>query len=281
MDKEFFRFIKIYPQEYIDTYPTQLGMQWIKGQSCKNIIKDCYILHIVVDGRGYFKTSEKNYKLSQNQAFLIKPGKMVTYYADSKNPWSYFWIGFNGKGVEKMFQERNIDVNNEIFLLSDVEKIKEIIKPVFIDINRLGKECETKTLGLKEAGIAFLALDEFFNQVSKDKTDANCDIFVKTCDYINLKIRTVTVTSVCEEFFLNRTALFRIFKDKYQISPQQYIIKCRMTYAMELVRNTNIAFKNIAIYSGYSEYERFSRAFKNYFNESPKEVRRKRMLGEI
>lgn len=40
--------------------------------------------------------------LSAGDAFLIPPAEVTYYQADEREPWSYAWVGFDGKAVPEI-----------------------------------------------------------------------------------------------------------------------------------------------------------------------------------
>lgn len=53
-----------------------------------------WLIHFVESGFGIFKINEKEYSVGPGEMFVIPPFLETYYEADSKNPWSYIWIGF-------------------------------------------------------------------------------------------------------------------------------------------------------------------------------------------
>lgn len=62
------------------------------------------------------------------------------------------------------------------------------------------------------------------------------------------------------------------FKEKYGVTPHEYLTKLRMDYAMVLLTNYGKALKinEISELCGYHDSLYFSRQFKNFYNSSPK-----------
>ena len=59
-------------------------------------IRNHYLIHYVITGKGYFKVHGKTYELKSGDCFLVYPNQEILYYADQKDPWVYCWIGFSG-----------------------------------------------------------------------------------------------------------------------------------------------------------------------------------------
>lgn len=272
MKKEFFKYNSLYESRVIDVYPTQFGWQYWKTSNNKNIIKDFYALHIILDGKGTFKEHGTSHDLKQGQAFLVRPGQLVSYSVDPSEPWEYIWIGFNGSDVEKLFEQEGIGGNQTVFNLKKIEVFKKILSPLFFKNGSEFFEWQENNLQLQS--FCFACLNEFFKQVEKNELEKkNKSVFDEICKYVLLNCDTVLVNTLCEKFAMSRANLFKIFKKKMDISPQQYIMKCKMERARKLIVETDLPFKVIAHSLGYSEYERFSKVYKKYFNLSPSSFR--------
>ena len=68
-------------------------------------VRENYVIHVVTDGRGRFFTGTQQAELSRGQMFIIYPGEESVYEADSEDPWTYMWIGFNGHMAETVVRE--------------------------------------------------------------------------------------------------------------------------------------------------------------------------------
>ena len=55
-----------------------------------------YVLIYCMDGEGWFKLEEQEYKVRANQFFILPPNRPHTYGADKDNPWTIYWIHFTG-----------------------------------------------------------------------------------------------------------------------------------------------------------------------------------------
>ena len=64
--------------------------QWGPG------IRDHYLIHHVVAGKGYYTVGGQTFTLSAGDTFLVYPLTEITYHADQNEPWEYYWVGFSG-----------------------------------------------------------------------------------------------------------------------------------------------------------------------------------------
>lgn len=68
-------------------------------------IRSQYLLHFITKGKGQFCVEGKTYPLKANQVFLIQPNITTYYSADTKDPWAYIWVGFDGSDARKILQD--------------------------------------------------------------------------------------------------------------------------------------------------------------------------------
>lgn len=81
----------------------------------------------------------------------------------------------------------------------------------------------------------------------------------------------LTISKIAGESFMSEVYFRRIFKEKYGVSPQKYIIRLRLQYAKELISTGYYSLKEIALMSGYTDYKYFSTEFKKQVGVSPSE----------
>ena len=60
-------------------------------------VRQCYIIHYIISGKGTFTCGKKTYTLTAGQSFLICPEQVVQYAPDENEPWEYVWVDFVGE----------------------------------------------------------------------------------------------------------------------------------------------------------------------------------------
>ena len=56
-------------------------------------------LFYCVDGYGWYKIGDKQYKVSPNQFFILPQNTEHAYGSQENNPWSIYWVHFGGEGL--------------------------------------------------------------------------------------------------------------------------------------------------------------------------------------
>ena len=80
---------------------------WHQRQSRRRFgpgVRDHYILHYVLSGKGVYTCEGETYPVGRQEVFLIRPGERICYEADAHTPWAYAWIGFEGEGAERLLR---------------------------------------------------------------------------------------------------------------------------------------------------------------------------------
>ena len=208
-------------------------------------IRNYYLIHYIESGKGVFKNDRGEYSLKGGDAFLIRPGEVTTYTADSKNPWSYIWIGFTGN------------------MSSHFDEISDVFRP---DGN-IFTETKTYSDSLIEERLVSTLFRLYCNLF---EDSASPDYVNKVIGFIKSRyMEEIRIEEIAHSLNLNRKYLSRIFKAKTGITMQEYLINKRLTEAQKLLeKGYNVG--EAATLCGYTDTFAFSKAFKSRFGKPPK-----------
>lgn len=224
-------------------------------------VRDYFLIHYILEGKGSFKNCHGEYRLCKNDGFLIYPDEVTYYEADSKEPWEYVWIGFRGNKSIELLENIGLTQKNPIFhSYSCFEVFKEIEK-----CNNI--ECD------KQLHILSL-LYRFFSMMTRKQNDSPKTYASKAVSYISSNISDkLRVADISALLGIDRKYFCQVFKDEYKISPQQYILNKRIEMAKSLLSDTNLSIKEISMSVGYSDQLSFSKIFKKHTGYSPYEYK--------
>ena len=82
-----------------------------------------------------------------------------------------------------------------------------------------------------------------------------------------------TVKDLCEKLNYSRMQLNRLFNMYLNMSPHEYLIDYKLSYAQNLLRNSDLKLVDIAMATGYATLAQFNTNFKKKFGLTPKEYR--------
>ena len=77
------------------------------------------------------------------------------------------------------------------------------------------------------------------------------------------------ISKLCEACGISESYLKRLFREKYGVSPKQYLIRLKINHACELLRLGRYTVTQVAEQCGFSDVYFFSRQFKEYMGITP------------
>ena len=83
------------------------------------------------------------------------------------------------------------------------------------------------------------------------------------------------IKDIARDVQLSVTHLHDLFRTHFNISPLQYLLKVRLSYACQKLTVSTDPIKRIADECGFSNANSFSRSFKQHKNLTPDQFRQK------
>lgn len=230
-------------------------------------IRDSYIFHVCTKGKGTFYSGESSYAIETGQGFLIRPDRLTFYQADETEPWSYVWVAIAGSDIERYFQLIGTSPDHPVFTCPDPEKAKKYVLDM-IAHHKMSLQNEIYIQGVLLQFLALLVEGSDYKTKSRKKI---ADVYVsQAISYIYKNYQNpISVQEIADFLSLNRSYLTELFLKTVHLSPQQFLVKYRMTKACELLQNTSLPIEHIAYSCGYCSTFSFSKAFRKVNGISP------------
>ena len=86
--------------------------------------------------------------------------------------------------------------------------------------------------------------------------------------------RRITIDELSKEYLINTTTLKNIFKAVYGTSIAAHVKEHRMEHAARMLLETNTSIADIASAVGYDSQSKFTSAFKDAYQVTPREYRK-------
>jgi len=237
-------------------------------------VRDHFLIHYILDGKGTFHTNGVTYSLKKGQGFLICPNVISSYQSDSDTPWSYCWVGFHGLKAESFLSRANLTAETPILIYDNDDTIKQIL----IQMVEMDDLTSARELHLLSLLYLFLAkLTEAAQRIHIDEHSKNRieQYIKKAVEFIELNYsRRVSIGEMSSYIGLDRSYVYSIFKSYLNVSPQHFLINFRITKACELMNNNGLSIGDISRSVGYEDPLLFSKMFKKVKGMSPREYRR-------
>ncbi|MDD6915982.1 MAG: AraC family transcriptional regulator [Eubacteriales bacterium] len=227
-------------------------------------IKSTYLIHFIVSGKGCFFCGDKTYDLCAGNAFVVTPNSGASYRADKYEPWHYMWFEISGELAVSFLKRLSIDFDNPIYTTNN------------IDIVHIKFESLLTSLRSNNEFTKCGALNSLMGAMIETNTQANLNAPYSPNSYVDVCIKyihnnytkRITVSELCELVNVNRSHLFRLFKQTVGQSPTEYIINYKLSKSKDIL-SLGGSVKDAANIVGYADTNAFSKLFKKAFGISP------------
>lgn len=271
-----FRCLENLKETSIDLFLVHSGKEHCLPRHLFQGVRDEYIIHFVLDGKGSYSVGGNTWSLSRGQMFLIHPGEPVSYFADGEDPWYYCWIGFNGIRAEQAIKNCGFSSKKLVLPTLTPEKLLPYIDAI-LDARHLTFSNDLRRKAYLLELLATLA--DFHTADAPGKTaqkhDYSSNVYVEhAIEYIKFSYkRGINVSDIADYIGISRTYLNSSFQKEFGLSVQKFLIDYRMHKAANLLMSTTLTVNEISSEVGYEDPLTFSKAFKKKFEMSPKNYR--------
>ena len=232
----------------------QPGHTWGPG------VRDHYLIHLVVAGKGVFQVGGASFHLQEGDLFLVKPNQLNTYAADATDPWEYYWVGFNGACANKLVQQTPFTDHHPLHHCKDPQSVREALYNIYLS---RGTEPQQEAL---MTGYLYL----FMAQLMKEARDTMPNPGSSSSQYVLAAIKyiqfnyshDISVDDIAKAVGVSRSHLYRVFMANVGQSPIDYLTGYRISEACSLLKNAHLSIAEIAVSVGFFDQFYFSRVFK-------------------
>lgn len=241
-------------------------------------VRNHFLFHYIISGKGvlYANDVRQNptvYSLQAGCGFLIEPGLVNLYYADQEEPWEYIWLEFGGLRAGEYLEAAGLTGRSPIYTPASQEQGARLLEEMTAIVD------QPEASPLFQIGHLCLFLDRLLAASSAKKEMPRGRIrefYVREAiSFIEQNYsHNLSVLDMARHCRLERSYFGKIFRDVMGQSPQDFLIRYRMSKAAEALRLSALPVADIAASVGYANALHFSRAFKGIYGIPPREYRR-------
>lgn len=275
-----FRMLGRLPVEDVELYLTVCGTERCAPDKFYGpIVRRDYHVHFILSGRGTLEMAGNVYSLRRGQIFVTVPGVDVFYYSEPEDPWHYAWVSFNGSKAELYLEKAGLTKECPVReLYGEPEEFLTIIEEI-LNHHEVTVANELTRTALLYQILALMVNSQNENLERQKKPlphDYSPDVYVDNAlNYIHNHYAHAKVSDIASYIGITRSYLTHIFKEKMEISPQEYLLSYRLEQGSRLLRTTGMSVQEVAESIGYENPLTFSKMFKNVYGLSPKNYRLK------
>jgi len=233
------------------------GYSWGPG------VRDHYLMHYVISGKGSFQVGGRTYALSKGDLFLTTPHKNIFYQADTQEPWEYCWVGFQGTEAKMLLDQTDLREDEPVLQGVSEDVYKEMMR-IYESRGSLPHQTAFMT------GVLYQLLAALIRDAKRPEGRREGDPVRRACEYIaNNFVMPISVEDIAAHVGLSRSRLYRLFMAEMKLSPVQLLTQVRIRQACVLLRRGDLSVKAVAASVGYENQLYFSRRFREIMGVSP------------
>ncbi|WP_282122019.1 AraC family transcriptional regulator [Algibacter mikhailovii] len=232
-----------------------------------------HILIYCTAGNGWISVNGRRVMVKKNQYFIIPKDIPHSYGSNKLKPWSIYWIHFLGKTSNEYAY---LTKNPQTILPSNIDRIDnriELFEEIFqnLEMGFSKENFEYANICL----LHFLASFKFLDQYREIRKHNHSEGVLQCIRFMKSNIsRAITLTELAKNMDLSVSQFSLLFKRKTGKSPLDYLIQLRIQKACELLDQTNLKIKDIAVQVGYQDPYYFSRIFTKTIGNSARDYRK-------
>ncbi len=272
--------LQLTDRKFQDLYLAFCGYEKCRpGHSYGPAVRQDYIIHYIVEGRGFYRVGGMKYELSAGQGFLLPPNMQTFYKADEDEPWTYLWIGINGTKAKEYLNDIGLGKKQLTYHCGYGDELKAIAVKM-LRHNTFSTADQFLLEGLMYQFLSVLSRHIEIPNMCRQKDD---NLYVrKALEFIHDNYANpIKITDIADYVCITRNYLYTLFKNSLNISPHEYLTNYRIEHAAELLTFTDYSVESVALSCGYKDPVLFARAFKLKKQLNPSNYRRRAKYGEL
>lgn len=223
----------------------------IKGGPYETVNRNQCALLFCKSGQMTYVMNDIKFILDSHHALFLPTGSTYSYFIDRKTV--VYALNFSCSNIE----------NNEIlsFDIDDPQSFSDDCE----------KAVEVSTFGEHRLSTVSM-LYKLFNRLLNEGFTKR-DALYPAIMYLEKNIFSPELTNdtLAKKANMSEVHFRKLFAEKYNTTPKQYIIDVRMKKAKQMLRASNLAVTEIAYMCGFTSLYSFSRAFKDKTGKTPSE----------
>lgn len=239
-------------------------------------LHDFYEIYINLTGDVSFRVGEQVYPIEGGDMILTTPNELhrCLYHSDCVHEHFCIWIKgvpLSNEAIASRFTKQTrialSDANKEKLLehcfglYQSMQKENELqFRAAHHFFGILDLICTGKQTG-NDAQILPIRFTEILLYISRHFSDPSCN-----------------VTQVCEQFFISKSSLRRLFSNYFQTTPSQYIESYRFAEAKKLLMTGHSA-QYTCFHCGFSDCSYFVMRFRKKFGVTPAQYRKQNAMN--
>lgn len=227
-------------------------------------VRDHYLLHYVVSGRGSYEIENRTFVLEAGDAFLAWPDTPIYYKADEADPWEYYWVGFSGPSAGLFLAQTAFTRRMPVLHPAAGETLRRALLDIY-KARGGGYSNAVRMAGYLQAMLGLLI------ESGPKRGEEALSVYARQgAEFVQQNYsRAINVEEMARQTGVSRSYLYRAFQEAFGCSPSEYLCRHRVQRACQLLRHSTLPVGAVAASVGFEDPFYFSRVFRREMGVSP------------
>lgn len=241
------------------------------GQAWGPALRDHYLIHYVVSGKGTLRCNQQEYAVTPGMLFIIFPSQVASYQADEQEPWQYNWVGFHGTDARRLVKLTGLSKEQPVWRCDNPEETCRLLRAI-ADVSDNTASADAEMVGHLYLFLAHLIK----SHRQRSAGDPHQTYVSNALRYIQYNYASdIGVADIARYVGISRSQLYRAFLQDFGVSPHNYLQTYRINEACSLLRDPTYSVAEVAGSVGFNDPLYFSRVFKSIKNVTPSDYQKK------
>lgn len=233
-----------------------------------------YVLLYCVNGKGWYEIDGIRHKLNNDQYIILPILKPHSYGADDDDPWTIYWIHFNGSHAEYYVSENTDPIDIKPRLNSRIYNRNNLFEEIFNTIlNGSGIEDFRYASSLLHFYLASMLYLIQFRDAPSQNLDS--EIITTAIHYMKENLhKHLSIDDIANYLGYSPSYLSSLFKQKIGESPIAYFNRQKILRTCFLLETTKMKINQVCYKVGIDDCHYYSRLFKKITGKSPEQFRK-------
>lgn len=231
-----------------------------------------HVLIYCESGSGWISLHGQKHILNNQEAFILPPNTPHAYGADINNPWSIYWLHFNGTRTNLF----NSIIGCVIRInLSDKNRYNERIQLFEEMYKNLETNFQVENIEYVSFCLMhFLASLKYIKQFREINKAESSDVIHSSIDFMKDHLEdSLTLNEIAEHAHYSPSHFSNLFLKKTGYSPMKYYNTMKIQSACSYLASSDLKIKEIAFRLGFYDPFHFSKTFHKETGMSPEQYR--------
>lgn len=240
--------------------------------------KDLIVFQYTLKGTGEIRINDCTYRLEVGDAFFVKIPSNHRYYLPTDSAeWEFVHVTLMGEEAIRCYES----ITEEVGHILKLDMYSTPITRIFELLNKVSTHQINDAYEASAQSYTFLMeLQRFILNIKSDKVLPE-SITKATLFMDNNYAEPITLDDIVQASGLSKYHFTRLFHEKIQLTPIQYLTNCRIKRSIELLKDDQLTIEDIALGVGFSNGNYFTKVFRSYLGVPPGKYRNSKSVIPI